>query len=68
METLRFKTNIKCSGCLAKVSPALNEKVGVDSWEVDVTNPQKTLTVIGEQSADEIISAVRSAGFEVERL
>jgi hypothetical protein len=26
MKTLKFKTNIKCAGCLARVSPNLNER------------------------------------------
>jgi hypothetical protein len=26
MKTLKFKTNINCGGCLAKVTPFLNEE------------------------------------------
>lgn len=66
METLKFKTNIKCSGCLAKVSPALNETAGEDNWEVDITTPEKILSVISNATVNEIVSAVKEAGFVAE--
>ena len=66
METQKFKTNIKCSGCLAKVTPSLNEAAGEDNWEVDVNDPQKTLTVVGDISANEVIASVKEAGFVAE--
>jgi hypothetical protein len=30
MDTTKFKTNIKCSGCVEKVTPFLNESLGED--------------------------------------
>ena len=67
METLKFKTNIKCSGCVAGVTPALNEAVGEDNWKVDIQNPEKILTVVTEgTSAQDIIQAVQKAGFTAE--
>lgn len=67
METLKFKTNIKCSGCVAGVTPALNEAVGEDNWKVDIQNPEKILTVVTEgTSAQDIIKAVQKAGFTAE--
>lgn len=66
METLKFKTNIKCSGCLAKVSPALNETAGEDNWEVDITTPEKILSVISNATVNEIVSTVKDAGFVAE--
>jgi len=68
MEVLKFQTNIKCSACLAKVTAALNETVGENNWEVDLENPQKTLTVRGDNSANEIIAAIKEVGFEAGRL
>ena len=64
MKTLKFKTNIKCAGCLAKVSPNLNEIAGEENWEVDINTPEKILTVISDE-ADErsIIFAINEAGF-----
>ncbi|HEY0676655.1 MAG TPA: heavy-metal-associated domain-containing protein [Chitinophagaceae bacterium] len=65
METMKFKTNIKCSGCVAAVTPELNKAVGESNWKVDVQNPEKVLTVDADGiSSDEIISAVNRAGYQ----
>lgn len=68
METLQFKTNIKCSGCLAKVSPYLNETIGEDNWEIDLHHPDKLLSVIPEEAlSKEIVQhAVKEAGYIAE--
>ena len=70
METMKFKTTIKCSGCIAKATPFLNEKVGKDNWEVDIENPDKVLTVKKDEkiTEGEVIKAVQEAGFRVEKL
>jgi copper chaperone len=67
METVQFKTNIKCSGCIATVTPVLNELVGEDNWEVDLQSPDKVLTVSTEQAGkEEIKKAVEKAGYKAE--
>ena len=66
--TIKLKTNIKCGGCLAKVTPHLNEIAGEYNWRVDLEDPQKTLTVIGVNSESEIIASIKEAGFEAERV
>ena len=70
METMKFKTTIKCSGCIAKATPFLNEKIGKDNWEVDIENPDKVLTVKKDENITEgeVIKAVQEAGFRVEKL
>jgi copper chaperone len=68
METIKFKTTIKCSGCVAKATPYLNEALGEDNWEVDYTNPSKVLTVIGETDHENVIQAVEKAGYKAEKL
>ena len=69
METIKFKTNIKCGGCIATVSPALNALAGVHKWEVDTTNADKILTVEAEGvSAQEVADAVKKAGFTAEQV
>jgi len=67
METLRFKSNIKCEGCLAKVAPLLDEAVGAENWSVDLQSATKTLTVKGNATADKIVAAVQGAGFKAEK-
>jgi copper chaperone len=67
METLKFKTNIKCSGCVAGVTPSLNNTVGENNWKVDIQNPDKILTVTTEGvTSDEVMKAVKNAGFQAE--
>lgn len=68
METLRFKTNINCSGCVAKVTTFLNETVGEGNWQVDTKNPEKTLTVQTKLSQDQIQNSVKAAGFRIEKV
>jgi len=45
METIKLKTNIKCGGCIATVTPFLNQSVGEGNWQVDTQSPDKVLTV-----------------------
>jgi len=68
METIKFKTTIKCSGCVAKVTPFLDEALGEDNWEVDYNNPSKILTVVGENDKSKVIQAVERAGYKAESL
>lgn len=66
MKKYKFKTNINCGGCVAGVTPFLN-KLDDIQWEVDIDNPEKTLTVEAENSSEEdIVKAVKKAGFEIE--
>lgn len=68
MEELKFKTNIKCMGCVAKFTPYIQDQEGVESWEVDTTNPDKILTVTGDISPEEVEAMVKQAGFEVKEI
>lgn len=69
MNTLRFKTNINCGGCIKAVTPFLNEAEGVKSWQVDTDNHDKILTVEAEGAdAQTIQNIVEDAGFEAEVL
>ena len=69
METLQFKTNINCSGCIAKVTGPMNEEAGIKNWQVDTANPKKILTVeTAELSAKQVIEVVSKAGFKAEKI
>ena len=63
-----FKTNINCGGCIASVTPALNQLDEIESWSVDTENPDKILSVELEDEADptSILEAVSKAGFRIE--
>jgi copper chaperone CopZ len=66
MNTLKFKTNINCSGCVAAVTPVLNEVVGKDNWNVDTQNPSKVLTVTTNLPEADVKEAVVNAGYKIE--
>ncbi len=69
MKTLKFKTNIKCGGCVATITPFLNNEKGVARWSVDTTSPQKILTVeTAGLSAGEIVGILKKAGYQAELL
>lgn len=69
MEKLQFKTNINCSGCVAKVTPHLEAVKEIKEWSVDTVNPSKILTVVVDgASAGEVSRAVEQAGFKIERV
>jgi copper chaperone len=65
---LTFKTNINCNNCVAKVKPFLNQVENIDTWQVDTNNPDKILSVSGEEelTATEVIEAVQKAGFTIQ--
>jgi copper chaperone len=69
MDTLRFKTNLKCSGCIAAITPGLKDINGIDGWKVDLTSPDRTLEV--ETTADkagEILEVIKKAGYKISQL
>lgn len=66
MKTTKFKTNIKCSACVDKVTPLLNESVGSGNWQVDLTDPQRKLTVQGDVSESHLNNALNKAGYKAE--
>ncbi|MBF6629147.1 MAG: heavy-metal-associated domain-containing protein, partial [Proteiniphilum sp.] len=52
---------------LAKVTPFLDRKEGIQSWNVDIDNPDKILTVETEAlNAEDIVKTIKRTGFEAE--
>jgi copper chaperone len=69
METLKLKSNIKCAACVEKVTAPLNETVGANNWEVDLTNPQRVLTVKGDGiTPKQINEALQKVGYSAETI
>jgi len=68
MKTLKFKTNIKCGGCIETVTPHLENVNGLESWSVDTAVPEKILTISGTEDAlaEEVIGTLKKAGYEAE--
>lgn len=65
MEILKFKTNIKCGGCVATVTPFLNQISEISRWEVDIDNPEKILTIEANEqlNAETVVAALEKAGY-----
>lgn len=67
METLKFKTNVNCGGCIATVTPFLNKVKGIINWKVDTTTPSKIMTVETDGvTADVIIATLKEAGYKAD--
>ncbi len=68
-QTLVFKTNINCGGCVAKITPVLNDISAIENWHVDTGNKDKLLTVEASGNTQAIIEQkVRAAGFNIENV
>ena len=69
MDTLKFKTTINCDACVAKVTPVLNEQENVENWSVDTNNPDKILTVAGENIDEaDLLKSLSKIGYKAERI
>jgi copper chaperone len=69
MATLRFKTNIKCNGCIQTVTPFLSGIKEIKDWKADLASPDRILTVEGlELDPAKIISALDQAGYKAEQI
>lgn len=62
----KFRTNLRCRGCVNTISPLLNAAPGIRSWAADVENPDKVLTVEGDDvSGDRVNGLLGRAGYQV---
>lgn len=69
MNIFRFKTNIKCNGCIQSVTPFLSGIKEIKDWKVDLTSPDRILTVEGtELTPAAIISALELTGYKAEQI
>lgn len=67
MKKIQLKTNVKCGACVAAITPEM-DKVAVGSWQVDLTHPDRILTVEGEISEDVIVKALETSGYKGESI
>lgn len=66
---LKFKSTIKCAGCIATVKPHLDEIKELKNWEVDIVSPNKTLTIKGAEGVEELVrEAIIAAGFRIDKI
>lgn len=65
---MKFKTNIKCGTCEAKVAPFLDKVAGQGNWAVDLQSPERILTLPDKIPASDVITALKEAGYIAEQL
>ena len=49
---IQVKTSAKCAGCVAKIAEQLNAFLTPVQWSIDLSSPDKLLTVKADVSAD----------------
>jgi len=69
MAELLFKTNIKCNGCITKVTPFLDGEKQIQEWKVDLENPDRVLSVKSEElSSEKVIDLLKKSGYTAEAI
>lgn len=69
METLKFKTNLKCGGCIKAITPGLESLNLIGKWSVDLESLDKVLEVEAtEDISEQVIDSVKKAGYLISRL
>lgn len=64
---MKFKTNINCNNCVAKVQTTLDGLVGAGNWQVDTNNPEKILDIKNlEVAAQDVTTKLKRIGFSAE--
>lgn len=67
MQTLTFKTNVKCNGCKAAITPYLDNEPSISNWRVDIYDENRLLTIEGESlDPEKIIGLLKQAGYQAE--
>lgn len=62
----KYKTNLNCGSCVAAVKPLLDGDTTIKRWSVDTDDPNKVLTIEGENvSMENVERHVSEAGFQV---
>lgn len=68
-KTLTYKTNIKCNGCIATVTPFFKKNEAIKEWFVDLESADRILTIELENGdVNEVESLIKEAGYEAESI
>ena len=68
-KTLTYKTNIKCNGCIATVTPFFDKNEAIKKWAVDLESVDRVLTIELEGAEEqEIKDLITEAGYEAEKM
>lgn len=63
--TRTYKTNLRCGSCVAAIKPYLDKEPKVSRWEVDLSSPDKLLTVEGDAQPEAVKAAIATAGYRI---
>ena len=70
MKTLRFKSSLKCNGCVNAIKPGMEAIDDIKSWRVFLDVDDKIIEVETEgdeeKIANEVKDAVTKAGYKIE--
>ncbi|EKB50083.1 heavy-metal-associated domain-containing protein [Cecembia lonarensis] len=67
MKKIQFKTNVKCGACVAAITLEM-DKVVPNAWKVDLSHPERILTVEGDVEEETIQLALEKAGYKGESI
>ncbi len=64
---IRFKTSLKCQGCVDQVAEELTSTFGVEGWKVDLnTNPK--ILIVKDNKEELVIDILQKKGYTAERI
>lgn len=67
MKILKFKTNLRCESCLAKIKPLLDGDKTIQSWEVNLAASDKVLTVSGDNvDVSRVKELLKQVGYDAQ--
>jgi hypothetical protein len=62
----QFKTNLRCESCVSTIAPVFNADPAIRHWQADVSGPNKTLMVEGDEVTTEHVNKLMNqAGYQV---
>ena len=73
MQIIRFKTSLKCNGCIQKVTPSMNNLKIIDSWRVFLDVQDRILEVEYSDHSEEEVSnlveeIIKKEGYSIEKI
>jgi len=73
MNVIKFKTSLKCGGCVNAIRPNLNKIKEIQNWEVDLDNPDKILSIYTDSELtrelhNSILSSFKDLGYKAEMI
>lgn len=72
MKTLRFKSNLKCSGCINAIKPGMDNIKDLKRWRVFLDVSDKIIEAETEgnesETANQILTVVTEAGYKIEQI